>query len=64
MSLGLNENSNKNLLNIENRLPNTNNIINGQNNSYAVGKKISNGHFGAVYEVLIFFLNKLIKQFF
>lgn len=33
------------------RLPSTNNIIRGQKDSYAIGKKISSGKYGAVYEV-------------
>lgn len=36
---------------ISDRLPNTNNIIRGQNSAYAVGKKIASGRYGAVYEV-------------
>lgn len=32
-------------------LPSTNNIIRGQKDSYAIGKKISSGKYGAVYEV-------------
>lgn len=37
---------------IGDKLPNTNNVIRGQNGYYAVGRKISQGRFGAVYEVL------------
>lgn len=53
-----NENSydgDDNSLIIENRLPNTNNIIRGQNNAYAVGKKIASGRYGAVYEVINYY---------
>jgi hypothetical protein len=37
---------------VHSRLPNSNNIIKGQKDSYAVGKKIAPGKYGAVYEVL------------
>lgn len=37
---------------IAEKLPSRNNIIRGQKHSYAVGHKIAQGRFGAVYEVL------------
>lgn len=37
---------------IAEKLPNRNNVIRGQQHSYAVGKKLAHGRFGAVYEVL------------
>jgi hypothetical protein len=37
---------------VHSRLPNSNNIIKGQKDSYAVGKKIAMGKYGAVYEVI------------
>jgi hypothetical protein len=37
---------------IAERLPNRNNVIRGQKHSYCVGKKLAQGRFGAVYEVL------------
>lgn len=37
--------------NVSDRLPNTNNMIRGQKDTYAVGKKIAPGKYGAVYEV-------------
>uniref|UniRef100_A0A915E5C9 Protein kinase domain-containing protein n=1 Tax=Ditylenchus dipsaci TaxID=166011 RepID=A0A915E5C9_9BILA len=37
---------------VSERLPSTNNMIRGQKDSYAVGRKIAPGKFGAVYEVL------------
>lgn len=37
---------------VSERLPATNNMIKGQKYSYAVGKKIALGKYGAVYEVL------------
>lgn len=36
---------------VSDKLPNTNNIIKGQEFSYAVGRKIAPGRYGAVYEV-------------
>uniref|UniRef100_A0A914CVT8 non-specific serine/threonine protein kinase n=1 Tax=Acrobeloides nanus TaxID=290746 RepID=A0A914CVT8_9BILA len=37
---------------VSDKLPNTNNVIKGQEFSYAVGRKIAPGRYGAVYEVL------------
>ncbi|CAK5008857.1 unnamed protein product [Meloidogyne enterolobii] len=37
---------------VSSRLPSSNNIIRGQEDSYAVGKRIASGKYGAVYEVL------------
>jgi hypothetical protein len=36
---------------VSDKLPNTNNVIKGQEFSYAVGRKIAPGRYGAVYEV-------------
>ncbi|KAL3085119.1 hypothetical protein niasHS_010188 [Heterodera schachtii] len=37
---------------VSERLPSSNNVIRGQKDAYAVGKKIASGKYGAVYEVL------------
>uniref|UniRef100_A0A914HEM5 Protein kinase domain-containing protein n=1 Tax=Globodera rostochiensis TaxID=31243 RepID=A0A914HEM5_GLORO len=37
---------------VSERLPTSNNVIRGQKDAYAVGKKIGSGKYGAVYEVL------------
>lgn len=37
---------------VSDKLPNTNNVIRGQNDSYAVGRKIAHGRYGAVYQVI------------
>uniref|UniRef100_A0A183BK37 Protein kinase domain-containing protein n=1 Tax=Globodera pallida TaxID=36090 RepID=A0A183BK37_GLOPA len=37
---------------VSERLPTSNNVIRGQKDAYAVGKKIASGKYGAVYEVL------------
>lgn len=36
---------------VSERLPSSNNVIRGQKDAYAVGKKIASGKYGAVYEV-------------
>lgn len=36
---------------VSERLPSSNNVIRGQKDAYAVGKKIAPGKYGAVYEV-------------
>lgn len=36
---------------VHGKLPASNNMIRGQNDLYAIGKKISPGRYGAVYEV-------------
>uniref|UniRef100_A0A1I7XNB6 non-specific serine/threonine protein kinase n=1 Tax=Heterorhabditis bacteriophora TaxID=37862 RepID=A0A1I7XNB6_HETBA len=37
---------------LDNKLPSTNNLIKGKDGQYAVGKKLAQGRYGAVYEVL------------
>jgi len=38
---------------VASRLPSSNNVVRGQRDAYAVGKKIAPGKYGAVYEVLL-----------
>ncbi|KAI6237145.1 putative serine/threonine-protein kinase [Aphelenchoides besseyi] len=37
---------------VADRLPNRNNVIRGQQHSYTIGRKLAQGRYGAVYEVL------------
>ncbi|KAK6044968.1 hypothetical protein COOONC_17527 [Cooperia oncophora] len=37
---------------IDDKLPSTNNLIRGKEGQYAVGRKLAQGRYGAVYEVL------------
>lgn len=47
----LEESCDKDLNFISNRLPNKNILIKGKNFEYAIGRLISHGRYGAVYEV-------------